>query len=347
MSEVLACQVEILDGSTVSIDVNKRARAEYLFTEVFRHLGLEETDYFGLQFEDHKHVIHWVDPLKPIRKQMKRGPYNFVFRVKLYPVDPAYLFDDATKYFLSLQVKEDLLDQKLVCSEATRAKLFSYLVQGEYGDYDATEHGGTYLDELSYLDEFPPEFKQKILDQHKTNRGLLPAECDKKFLEMACRLERYGMDMHRVTDIASVNLWIGVTARGLTVYFGEWPHLLALNNFPWVRIAAVNFKNKSLMLEMVSLPGATHTEIIIFGCQTKVLCKDLWKSCVEHHSFFRSINTAQAKRPSSNSLFRRGSTFRYSGRTQYRLLQDGTMGGKKKTKFERISSRTRITRKTI
>eukprot|EP00731_Ephydatia_muelleri_P020677 Em0013g404a len=260
MSEVLACQVEILDGSTVSIDVNKRARAEYLFTEVFRHLGLEETDYFGLQFEDHKHVIHWVDPLKPIRKQMKRGPYNFVFRVKLYPVDPAYLFDDATKYFLSLQVKEDLLDQKLVCSEATRAKLFSYLVQGEYGDYDATEHG---------------------------------AECDKKFLEMACRLERYGMDMHRVTDIASVNLWIGVTARGLTVYFGEWPHLLALNNFPW------------------------------------------------------SINTAQAKRPSSNSLFRRGSTFRYSGRTQYRLLQDGTMGGKKKTKFERISSRTRITRKTI
>eukprot|EP00731_Ephydatia_muelleri_P020669 Em0013g396a len=241
MSEVLACQVEILDGSTVSIDVNKRARAEYLFTEVFRHLGLEETDYFGLQFEDHKHVIHWVDPLKPIRKQMKRGPYNFVFRVKLYPVDPAYLFDDATKYFLSLQVKEDLLDQKLVCSEATRAKLFSYLVQ---------ENMVTMMQQSME----PPEFKQKILDQHKTNRGLLPAECDKKFLEMACRLERYGMDMHRVTDIASVNLWIGVTARGLTVYFGEWPHLLALNNFPWVRIAAVNFKNKSLMLEMVSLP---------------------------------------------------------------------------------------------
>ena len=30
------------------------------------------------------------------------------------------------------------------------------------------------------------------------SRGLSPAECDKRFLDLACRIDRYGMDFHKV-----------------------------------------------------------------------------------------------------------------------------------------------------
>lgn len=348
MAEVYACQVEVLDGSTVSIDVNKRAPADVLFNEVFKHLGLEETDYFGLQYFDNKGITHWLDPFKQLRKQVKRGPYNFRFRVKLYPISPTYLFEDSTRYFLSLQVKDDLLNQRLFCSDTTYALLSSYLVQGEYGDYDPVEHPAGYLNDFPFLEDMSIDFKQRVTELHKKNRGLLPAECDRRFLDVACRLEQYGMDMHLVTDISGIHLWMGVSSRGVTVFCGEDSYLVALNSFPWVRISAINFKWKSLMLEMVPLPGSNHIEVIAFNCPAKSACKALWKSCVEHHTFFRSIRALPEKRRSSISLFRRGSTFRYSGRTQFKLLQEGTEPGRRHSRrFERLTSRNRITRKTI
>jgi hypothetical protein len=153
MSEILPCQVEVLDGSIVSVDVGKKATGDQLLRDVFSHVGLEENDYFGLQFIDRKEQLRWLDPLKPIRKQLKRGPYNFRLRVRLYPTAPTYLFDESTRYFVSLQIREDLLSKKLLCSDDTKAALYSYLVQGEFGDYDVNEHPPGYLEDFTMLED--------------------------------------------------------------------------------------------------------------------------------------------------------------------------------------------------
>lgn len=42
-----------------------------LYEQVFYSLDLIEKDYFGLQFTDANHVKHWLDPTKPIKKQVK------------------------------------------------------------------------------------------------------------------------------------------------------------------------------------------------------------------------------------------------------------------------------------
>ncbi|CAI8036597.1 Band 4.1-like protein 3 [Geodia barretti] len=329
MAKIITCQVQVLDGSNINIDVNTKATGEILLEEVYKHLGLEETDYFGLQFIDKKQNVHWLDPYKVIKKQVGKGSYSFRFRVKLYPISPIYLFEEGTRYFLALQIKEDLVNEKLYCSEDTKAMLTSYVVQGEFGDYDPAEHGTDYLDDFPLLENRDPEFKTKVTELHIQHRRALPAECDKKFLAIACKLDRYGMDFHLIADVSNVDLVRGgVVSR--------------------VRIAAVNFKGKQLLLEMMPPPNQPFTETIVMNCRTKVACKTLWKSCVEHHSFFRSVKTDITRRPSAVSLLRRGSTFRYSGRTQYKLLQEGTSMRKRKSKrFERLSSRNKITRKTL
>lgn len=49
----------------------------------------------------------------------------------------------------------------------------------------------------------------------------------------------------------------------------------------------------------------------------------------------RTVKTDIVRRPSTNSLFRRGSTFRFSGRTQFKLLQEGTQTKRPSRRFER------------
>lgn len=351
MSEVYSCQVEVLDGSTVAIDISKRTVGEVLLTEVFKHLGLDENDYFGLQYLDSKDQVHWLDPMKAIKKQVKTrsGDFVFRFRVKLYPVSTTYIFDEVTRYFLSLQIKEDLVNMKLVCSEETYGVLAGYVVQGEFGDYDPLDHTPGYLEDFPFLENRSPELRSKVEEFHQRNRGLLPAECDRRFLDLACRIDRYGMDFHKVLDISSIGLQMGVSGKGVTVFCGQHPNFTPLNNFPWVHVAAVNFRSKQLQLEMISPSNQNYTEVIMFTCPSRKACKTLWKSCVEHHTFFRTVKTELVKRPSTNSLFRRGSTFRFSGRTQFRLLQEGTQSKKRRSsaRFERISSRNKFSRKTM
>lgn len=340
MAEVLACQVVILDGTTISQDVNKRAAGQVLLSLVYKHLGLDEKDYFGLLYTDDKNNPRWLDPLKLIKKQIKRGPYSFRFRVKLYPIQPTYLFEESTRYYMALQIRENILQQFLPCSPDSFALLAGYIVQGEFGDIEVNDPA--YLEEVPFL-ESVPEINAQVMELHKRNKGLSPAECDKKILELASRFTLYGLDFHNAFDHGNIEILLGVSGFGISVFCGEMPHLTKLNHFPWVRVASVNYKNKQLILEMLPIVGQHFEDSIIFLMPSKVACKEAWKSCIEHHAFFRSIQPP--KRPNRTNLFRRGSTFRYSGRTQLRLLQEGatnTLERKPSRRFERISSRNRF-----
>ena len=71
------------------------------------------------------------------------------------------------RYFLTLQIKDDLLNGKLICSDETLSQLISYMVQSEFGDFDPTEHQLDYLDTLPYLEDKSLEFKQRITRMHR------------------------------------------------------------------------------------------------------------------------------------------------------------------------------------
>ncbi|KAI0214356.1 Band 4.1-like protein 5 [Lamellibrachia satsuma] len=67
---LIVCKVILLDGSDVTVDLQKKSLGQELYEKVFYHLDLIETDYFGLQFTDVTNVTHWLDPTKTIRKQV-------------------------------------------------------------------------------------------------------------------------------------------------------------------------------------------------------------------------------------------------------------------------------------
>lgn len=49
--------------------------------------------------------------------------------------------------------------------------------------------------------------------------------------------------------------------------------------------------------------------------------KNLWKSCVEHHTFFR-LDSPHVIRKLLPPSLRLGSKFRYSGRTEFQTMED-------------------------
>ena len=64
-----------------------------------------------------------------------------------------------------------------------------------------------------------------------------------------------------------------------------------------------------------------HKLLSIFSfCKTFRSCKNLWKSAVEHHSFFRLHSPKVAPR---RFLLNLGSKFRYSGRTEFQTATSG------------------------
>uniref|UniRef100_V5I7R5 Moesin/ezrin/radixin homolog 1 n=1 Tax=Anoplophora glabripennis TaxID=217634 RepID=V5I7R5_ANOGL len=127
---LIQCRVILLDGTDLSVELSKKAKARDLYEQVFYSLDLIEKDYFGLQFTDANHVKHWLDPTKPIKKQIKIGPpYTLRLKVKFYSSEPNNLREELTRYQFFLQLKQDILEGRLECPYETAVKLSAFALQ--------------------------------------------------------------------------------------------------------------------------------------------------------------------------------------------------------------------------
>ncbi|XP_071807910.1 protein 4.1-like isoform X3 [Asterias amurensis] len=323
----------LLDDTKFECDVEKRCKGQAILDKVCQHLDLMEKDYFGLVYKDNQDARTWLDPTRDTKKQTRNGPWMFYFNVKFYPPDPAQLKEDVTRYFLCLQLRDDILKGKLPCSLVTHALLGSYVVQGELGDYDPEKHGTdtSYLREFRFAPNQAHELEEKVMELHKTHKGQTPAEADLHFLENAKKLAMYGVDLHHARDSEGVDIMLGVCANGLLIYRDR----LRINRFAWPKILKISYKRNNFYIKI--RPGEfEHFESTIgFKLANHRAAKRLWKVCVEHHTFFRLVSPEP---PPKRTLFRLGSKFRYSGRTQFQSRQASSTIDRDNPKFDRALS---------
>ncbi|XP_062428536.1 band 4.1-like protein 2 isoform X5 [Rhea pennata] len=334
--KTVQCKVVLLDGTEYSCDIEKRAKGQLLFDRVCEHLNLLEKDYFGLLFYENSDQKNWLDPSKEIKRQIRSLPWLFTFNVKFYPPDPSQLTEDITRYFLCLQLRQDIASGRLPCSFVTHALLGSYTLQAELGDHDPEEHCSDYINEFQFAPNQTQEMEEKVVELHKTHRGLTPAQADSQFLENAKRLSMYGVDLHHAKDSEGVDIMLGVCANGLLIYKDR----LRINRFAWPKILKISYKRSNFYIKVRPAELEQFESTIGFKLPNHRAAKRLWKVCVEHHTFFRLISPEQ---PPKAKFLTLGSKFRYSGRTQAQTQQASNLIDRPAPYFERTSSK-RISR---
>uniref|UniRef100_A0A3P9AGA3 FERM domain-containing protein n=1 Tax=Esox lucius TaxID=8010 RepID=A0A3P9AGA3_ESOLU len=330
--KMVMCHVTMLDGSQFTCEVEKRAKGQYLFYKVCEALNLLEKDYFGLSYRDNC----WLDPTKEIKRQIRSASWQFAFNVKFYPPDPSQLTEDITRYLLCLQLRQDIASGRLPCSFVTHSLLGSYSLQAELGDYDPDEHRLDYISDFQFAPSQTKEMEEKVVELHKTHRGMTPAQADTQFLENAKKLSMYGVDLHHAKDSDGVDIMLGVCANGLLIYKDR----LRINRFAWPKILKISYKRSNFYIKI--RPGETEQfeSTVGFKLPNHRAAKRVWKVCVENHTFFRLL-TPEA--PTKAKFLTLGSKFRYSGRTQAQTRQASTLIDRPAPYFERTSSK-RISR---
>ncbi|XP_076021416.1 band 4.1-like protein 2 isoform X5 [Genypterus blacodes] len=331
--KLVVCRISLLDGSDFTCEVEKRSKGQLLFVKVCELLNLMEQDYFGLTYTNNHDQKCWLDHTKEIKRQIRSNNWQFAFSVKFYPPDPSILTEDITRYLLCLQLREDVASGRLPCSFVTHTLLGSYTLQAEFGDYEADQPKPLdYISQLTFAPNQNKEMEEKVLELHKSHRGMTPAQADVQFLESAKKLSMYGVDLHHAKDSEGVDIMLGVCANGLLVYKDK----LRINRFAWPKILKISYKRNNFYIKI--RPGETEQfeSTVGFKLQNHRSAKRLWKVCVENHSFFR-LNAPEP--PAKARFLTLGSKFRYSGRTQAQTRVASSLIDRPAPCFERTSSK--------
>ncbi|XP_046732350.1 band 4.1-like protein 3b isoform X4 [Silurus meridionalis] len=350
----MQCRITLLDGSDYTCTVEKKAKGQVLFDKVCDHLNLMEKDYFGLTYRDAEHQKNWMDPAKELKKQIRSGPWNFGFNVKFYPPDPSQLCEDITRYYLCLQLRDDVVSGRLPCSFVTHSLLGSYIAQSELGDYDPEELGSDYISDLRFAPNQTKELEEKVMDLHRNYKGMTPAEAEMLFLENAKKLSMYGVDLHHAKlvgrlseclarakeeDSEGVEIMLGVCGSGLLIYRDR----LRINRFAWPKILKISYKRNNFYIKIRPGEFEQFESTIGFKLPNHKSAKRLWKVCVEHHTFFRLVATE----PPAKKFLSLGSKFRYSGRTQTQTRRASSQISRPAPQFQRSSSKRLTTTRSL
>ncbi|XP_075042361.1 FERM domain-containing protein 7 [Mixophyes fleayi] len=325
---MLHLKVQFLDDSQKTFVVDQKAAGKELFNMSCNHLNLTEKEYFGLEFKNNSGYQVWLGLLKPISKQVKNPKETiFKFMVKFFLVDPGQLRGELTRYLFALQVKKDLASGKLACNDNSGALMTSYILQAELGDFEeetARKHleQNQYLPNQEYLDN-------KILKYYQRHIGKSPAESDMQLLDIARKLDMYGIRPHQAIDGENMQINLAIAHMGVLVIQGN----TKINTFNWATIRKLSFKRKHFLIKLHPHIDTPCRDTLEFTMVSRDACKAFWKTCVEYHAFFR-LSEEPKCRPKP-FLCSKGSNFRYSGRTQKQLFDSWTKGKAKNLPFER------------
>ncbi|GFO41272.1 merlin [Plakobranchus ocellatus] len=245
----------------LEFEIEPKTTGKELFELVCRTIGLRETWYFGLQYEDSKGYVAWLKFDKKVLDQgvSKESQIQFLFLAKFYPEDVTEeLVQEITQHLFFLQVKQSILNMDIYCPPEASVLLAAFAVQAKYGDYDEATYqpGMLASDDLlpqRVLDQYqmtPAMWEEKIKFWYAERRGKTSDEAEMEYLKIAQDLEMYGVNYFQIKNKKNTDLWIGVDSRSVGVYDRE-NRLSPKVAFPWSEIKNISFKDKKFTIKNV------------------------------------------------------------------------------------------------
>nr|XP_029484482.1 tyrosine-protein phosphatase non-receptor type 13 isoform X3 [Oncorhynchus nerka] len=299
--------VVLLTGQKLELSCDIKAVCKDVLDMVVAHIGLVEHHLFGLAcLTDNE--FFFIDPDAKLSKVAPEGwkeepkkkkpdiQFNLFLRIKFFLDDVNLIQHTMTKHQYYLQLRKDILEERVCCDMENAMLLASLALQAEFGDYQAELHGKTYFRmehymSASVLDNIDQSsIKEELLKLHSTYYGATEAETEFEFLKASQRLTEYGVHFHRVLPEkrSQTGIMLGVFSKGVLIFEVLNGNRTPVLRFPWRETKKISFTKKKICLQNTS-DGIKH----LFQTDSNKTCQYLLCLCSAQHKFHLQMKARQ------------------------------------------------------
>ncbi|XP_041815655.1 tyrosine-protein phosphatase non-receptor type 13 isoform X4 [Chelmon rostratus] len=299
--------VVLLNGQKLELSCDIKAVCKDVLDMVVAHIGLVEHHLFGLAYlRDNE--FFFVDPDAKLSKVAPEGwkedpkkkksdvPFNLFLRIKFFLDDVNLIQHAMTKHQYYLQLRKDILEERMRCDTENAMILASLALQAEFSDYQAELHGKTYFRlehylPVSVLDKVNQTvIKEELLKLHSNYYGASDTEAEFEFLKVSQRLTEYGVHFHRVLPEkrSQTGIMLGVFSKGVLIFEVLNGNRTPVLRFPWRETKKISFTKKKICLQNTS-DGIKH----LFQTDSNKTCQYLLQLCSDQHKFHLQMKARQ------------------------------------------------------
>ncbi|NXK51579.1 FRPD2 protein, partial [Chauna torquata] len=306
--------VILLNGQCLEVQCDIKSKARDVFNTVVAYANLVEHFYFGLAYLKGKEFFFLDDETKLYKvapdgwndqPKKKTSIINFTLflRIKFFVNHFNVIQHSLTRHQFYLQLRKDILEERLYCNDETALKLGALALQAELGNYASEVHGKSYFRVEDYIPTSRIEkmtlayVQRELAKLHRMNRSLFEDEAELEFLKVTQQLPEYGVLFYRVSQEkkgAGGDIILGICAKGIIVYEVKNHTRIASLRFQWRETERISAHRKKFMIES-SFSGKKHT----FITDTAKTCKYLLDLCSAQHKFNAQMNSRQLRQISS------------------------------------------------
>ncbi|XP_076999038.1 tyrosine-protein phosphatase non-receptor type 13 isoform X11 [Tamandua tetradactyla] len=301
--------IMLLSGQRLELNCDTKTICKDVFDMIVAHIGLVEHHLFALAtLKDNEYFF--VDPdlkltkvapegWKEEPKKKSKATVNFTlfFRIKFFMDDVSLIQHTLTCHQYYLQLRKDILEERMHCDDETSLLLASLALQAEYGDYQPEVHGVSYFRLEHYLPARVMEkldlsyIKEELPKLHNTYVGASEKETELEFLKVCQRLTEYGVHLHRVhpEKKSQTGILLGVCSKGVLVFEVHNGVRTLVLRFPWRETKKISFSKKKVTLQNTS-DGIKHA----FQTDNSKVCQYLLHLCSSQHKFQLQMRARQS-----------------------------------------------------
>uniref|UniRef100_A0AAY4EXT1 Tyrosine-protein phosphatase non-receptor type 20 n=1 Tax=Denticeps clupeoides TaxID=299321 RepID=A0AAY4EXT1_9TELE len=306
--------VVLLNGQRLELCCDVKSVCKDVLDMVVAHIGLVEHHLFGLAYLKDDEFF-FIDPDVKLTKvapdgwkedpKKKKTDVNFslFLRIKFFLDDVTLIQHTMTKHQYYLQLRKDILEERMRCDMENALILASLALQSEFGDYQQELHGKTYFRlehylPASVLDKIDQSsIKEDLPKLHSTYYGATEEEAEFEFLKVSQRLTEYGVHFHRVLPEkrSLTGIMLGVYAKGVLIFEVLNGNRTPVLRFPWRETKKISFSKKKICLQNTS-DGIKH----LFQTSSQKTCQYLLNLCSAQHKFHLHMKARQSNQESQD-----------------------------------------------
>ncbi|XP_031785754.1 tyrosine-protein phosphatase non-receptor type 21 [Nasonia vitripennis] len=300
--------VELLDSTSIECTLSIDSLGQECLTNVTQRLGLGQPEFFGLCYVCRHGTPspRWVDMDKPLKKQLEKDAkgFNLYLRVMFYITDVQFIQDEMTRYHYYLQLKSDILEDRIHCHPQQATVLASYSMQAEFGNFDAERHRTEFLQQYTFFPksviEAEPGGQEVLLNgslcQYKMIAGVTQAAAEEYYITMIMQLEGYGHETFSAKDETNNEVILGISINGIMVCS---PSTQATQFYRWKDISNVINHKKTFRIECQT--EVEYAKQFLF--RESRSAKYMWRLCIAQHTFYMQHQQTQPPERHSNGYF--------------------------------------------